>query len=273
MTPLFSSIAIVVYLLAAAWLGRQLFLRKDRPAGLKLKLLAFAGLALLLHGCVLYQKIFAPTGLELGFYNALSLMGWVITLMVVLIAQLRPAENLAMVFLPMTALALLLEQVFNIDHMVVSRTDTIGLKVHILLSIGAYGLLAIAAVQALVLALQDYLLRHKHPVQVMRTLPPMQTMEDLLVQLITIGFFLLSLSLATGLMFVHDIMAQHLAHKVALSILAWVLYGWMLLGRWFRGWRGKRLVRWALGGFILLVLSYFGSKLVLELILHRSYAW
>jgi ABC-type uncharacterized transport system permease subunit len=273
MTPLFSIIAIIIYLLAAAWLGRHLYVLKTTPADIKFKLVVIAGLALFFHACVLYQKIFTGIGLELGFYNALSLMSWGITLMVILLVLIRPAENLAMVFLPMSALALLLELVFNVEHVVVSRSDTIGLKVHILLSIGAYSLLAIAAVQALVLALQDYLLRHKHPVQVMRTLPPMQTMEDLLVQLIAIGFFLLSLSLATGLMFVHDILAQHLAHKAVLSILAWVLYGWMLLGRWFRGWRGRILVRWALGGFVLLMLAYFGSKLVLELILHRSYAW
>jgi len=273
MTPVFSIVAIVIYLLATIWLARHLFVLKTPPSTIKYPLIAVASLALLFHALVLHHKIFTGSGLELGFYNALSLMSWGITLTVILITAIRPAENLVMVFLPMSALALLLELFFNVRHIVVARSDTMGLKLHILMSIGAYALLAIAAVQALVLALQDYLLRHKHPVQAMRILPPMQAMEELLVQLITIGFFMLSLSLATGMMFVHDILQQHLAHKAVLSILAWVLFGWVLLGRWLRGWRGKIIIRWTLGGFTLLMLAYFGSKMVLELILHRSYSW
>ena len=80
---------------------------------------------------------------------------------------------------------------------------------------------------------------------------------------------MLSLSLATGLMFLHDIFAQHLVHKVVLSILAWIIFGTILWGHWTAGWRGKKLISWTIGGFICLMLAYFGSKLVLELILKR----
>jgi ABC-type uncharacterized transport system permease subunit len=94
-------------------------------------------------------------------------------------------------------------------------------------------------------------------------------MEDLLIQILVGGFFLLSLSLATGFMFVSDLLSQHLAHKTVFSVLAWLIFALVLAGRWARGWRGPRLVRLTLGGFVLLLLAYFGSKFVLELILHR----
>ena len=97
----------------------------------------------------------------------------------------------------------------------------------------------------------------------------MQTLEELLVQTLTIGFFLLSLSLATGLMFMHDMLGQHLSHKVVLSMLAWLIFAVVLWGRWSRGWRGRTLIHWTLGGFASLLLAYFGSKLVLELICSR----
>jgi ABC-type uncharacterized transport system permease subunit len=103
----------------------------------------------------------------------------------------------------------------------------------------------------------------------MLILPPMQVMEDLLIQFILFGFFLLSLSLATGFMFLHNIFAQHLVHKTVLSILAWLIFGSLLWGRWSFGWRGRKVIYLTLGGFILLLLAYFGSKLVLELILHK----
>jgi len=260
--------AIFFYLLASARLAYPLLrpLAQQGPAKLPVMLLSL--LALFFHGLVLYQSILVPDGLNLGFYHALSMMGWVVALLVVLIGLARPIENLSLIFMPATAVCVLLAMFFPHQRLLTDSAN-IGLQIHILFSITAYGLLAMAAVQALVLAVQEYLLHNKHPVKVMRVLPPLQLMEDSLLQLLAIGFFLLSLSLATGLMFVHDILAQHLAHKITLSIMAWIIFGLVLLGRWARGWRGQTLIRLTLGGFGLLVLSYFGSKFVLELILKR----
>ena len=74
-----------------------------------------------------------------------------------------------------------------------------------------------------------------------------------------------------GVAFVADMLAQHLAHKTVLSILAWALFGVLLWGRWRYGWRGRTAVRLSLIGFAVLSLAYFGSKLVLELILERHW--
>jgi ABC-type uncharacterized transport system permease subunit len=48
-----------------------------------------------------------------------------------------------------------------------------------------------------------------------------------------------------------------------------MVFGGLLLGRRVWGWRGQKAIRWTLAGFLLLILAYFGSKFVLELILHR----
>lgn len=267
-TTLLSFIAIFLYLFAACWLGLRVFPRGADPSEFKYRLVAIGSIALFLHALVLYQTIITNTGYNLGFYHALSLMSWVVILLVIFTVLIRPMENLAIIFLPLAALALFLEEMLTSDHILTDQVS-IGLRMHIVLSVSAYSLLAIAAVQSIILAVQEYQLRHKYPGPALRLFPPMQTMEEFLIQLLAIGFFLLSLSLATGLMFVHDIMAQHLAHKTVLSILAWLLFGLVLLGRWLRGWRGMTLIRWTLGGFASLMLAYFGSKLVLELILDR----
>jgi ABC-type uncharacterized transport system permease subunit len=54
-----------------------------------------------------------------------------------------------------------------------------------------------------------------------------------------------------------------------LSIGAWLVFATLLWGRWRFGWRGRTAIRWTVGGFVFLMLAYFGSKLVLELILGR----
>lgn len=267
-TLLYSGSAAGLYLLAAGWWGYGTFRADSDRAKARKLLIGFSLIAIVMHGLMLQQTLVTAGGLNLGFYNALSLTSWVVALFVILAATIRPVENLALVFLPAAALCLVLDQIFPSERLVLDSAP-VGLRLHIILSIGAYGLLAIAALQSIVLAVQERLLRDKRPVQAMRFLPPLQSMESLLVQVLSIGFFLLSLSVATGLMFVRDIFGQHLSHKIAFSLLAWVIFGLVLLGHWLRGWRGKRLIRWTLGGFFALLLAYFGSKMVLELILHR----
>jgi ABC-type uncharacterized transport system permease subunit len=87
--------------------------------------------------------------------------------------------------------------------------------------------------------------------------------------MLTAGVLFLSVSLISGFMFIENLFAQHLVHKTVLSLLAWLIFSGLLLGRWRYGWRGKTATKWTLSGFVLLVLAYFGSKFVLELVLHR----
>ena len=264
----FSSGAIFFYLLAAfKAIADLLQTGTDQRASQKLQFFLFGFIALLLHGVVLYQNVKTAGGLNLGFYNALSLMSGCISLFVLLAALSKPLQNLAVIIFPMTSIALIMEIVFQSSR-VLPDSSPAGLKIHVLLSVCAYSLLTIAALQAVLLALQDRQITNKHPASIMR-LPPMQIMEDLLIQIIAIGFFILSLSLATGFMFVSDFLAQHLSHKTVFSILAWIIFGMLLWGRWTRGWRGRTIIRWTIGGFLSLMLAYFGSKFVLELILKR----
>jgi len=102
-------------------------------------------------------------------------------------------------------------------------------------------------------------------------LPPLQTMERLLFQLIFFGFFLLTLTLLSGLLFVHDLFGQHLVHKTFLSFAAWLIFGGLLIGRLRYGWRGRSAIRWVMYGYVTLILAYFGSKLILEQILGRHW--
>ncbi|MDZ7736378.1 MAG: cytochrome c biogenesis protein CcsA [Gammaproteobacteria bacterium] len=269
MSPFLSSgIASLLYCIAAGRIAFGIFHPESVNPVLKRRYLVIGAIALLLHGLVLYQFIHTGSGLNLGFFNALSLVAWMIVLFVLVGAINNPLENLTIILYPVAAISLLLQVLVPSSRIMPSATPA-GLEAHILLSICAYSLLGVAALQALVLAVQERQLRHKHPGTIMRALPPLAVMENLLFQLITIGFFLLSLSLATGFMFLHDPFAQHLLHKTVLSILAWLTFAILLWGRWAKGWRGLVAIRWTLAGFIFLMLAYFGSKLVLELVLDR----
>jgi ABC-type uncharacterized transport system permease subunit len=144
------------------------------------------------------------------------------------------------------------------------------MSTHILTSIIAFSLLNIAALQAILLAIQEQQLRSHPPRRLVLSLPPLQTMEALLFQMLAAGLIFLTISLVSGYLFIENLFAQHLVHKTVLSILAWIIFSGLLLGRSRYGWRGQTAIQWTLIGFVLLLLAYFGSKLVLELILHKQ---
>jgi len=260
--------AIILYVAAAARLAVEI-LRRTRgepPGNPAERLLGFV--ALPFHAFILYQSIVTTGGLNLGVFNAASLVAFVMAAIILIATWRRPLENLAVVLLPLAALCIGMELIFPTRH-VFSASAPAGLQGHILLSILAYSLLMLAALEAGVLAIEDHLLRARRPLRAVQVLPPLQTLERLMFQLIGAGFFLLSLGLMSGMMFLNDIFAQHLVHKTVLSIVAWLVFAVLLFGRWRYGWRGRTAIRCTLGGFASLMLAYFGSKVVLELILHR----
>lgn len=140
-----------------------------------------------------------------------------------------------------------------------------GLKFHIVLSIAAYIAIGFAALYGCFLLLQDYRLRRGKPI--LHSTLPLNDIERTMLGFTLVGAVLLTLSLATGLLFIHDLWAQHVAHKVIFGAIAWVII-WLLLWRHFRyGFRGTKAARWLLIGFICLGLSYFGTAFVLQILL------
>lgn len=266
------SLSAVIFYIAAA-VTSQLSLVYKTAFSPKQVLLALGALAVSLHGIILYQSMDVPTGLNLGFFTAASLSTWMISLVLLLTLLRNPVENLAVILFPLAALTISLESIFHTER-ILPLEQAWGFKIHIFSSFLAYGVLSIAAFQTLFLAIQDRQLHNKHPGWTLQLFPPLQVMETLFFQMVGLGFVLLSISLITGFMFFNDIfeeiVKQHLVHKTVLSIVAWIVFAVLLWGRWRYGWRGKKAIRWNLSGFMLLVLAYFGSKLVLELILKRQ---
>jgi len=202
----------------------------------------------------------------IGLGTALSLFAWQAALLLWLFSLRESVGALGLVIYPLAGLCAIAGLLVPDSH---SATEALAwpLQLHILLSMLAYGLLTLGAVQAMVLAMQHRQLRRHPPSGLFTTLPALQTMETLLFRLIGSGFFLLSLAIVTGALFIDDLFAQHLAHKTILSLVAWLFFAVLIYGRWRHGWRGRVAVRGALAGYVLLLLAYFGSKLVLELIL------
>lgn len=270
---IFTFSAIILYFACSALLFFQLKQQVDNvPQNTvsfpRKQIIAIGMAAVFLHSLTLYLSMVSPQGINLGFYNAISLVSAVIALFALLAAWRYPVDILAVVFLPLASIAMLIDAFSNTNHLFLTGNFS-PLSIHILSSIIAYSLLALAALQAVLLSIQNKFLHAHQPGGLIRLMPPLRDMEALLFETIVTGFIMLTISLGTGLIFLENMFAQQLAHKTILSILAWFVFLTLLIGRWKLGWRGRTAIRWTLTGFISLMLAYFGSKFVLEIILIR----
>jgi ABC-type uncharacterized transport system permease subunit len=258
-------IAALLYGALGAYLARQLLQQKvlNLPA-----FLTVVSIALLVHAVGIYGVSVKPDGIQLSFFTVSSQIFWVINAIVLLSSLKKALHNLFIFLLPCAAIAIVATLFSHTESSILQLSYT--LAGHVILSILAYSLLTIATLQAMLLAYQNRHLKSKSGLQYLRYLPPLQTMEALLFELVWAGEILLTLSILSGFIFLDNIFAQHLVHKTVFSMAAWMVYGFLLFGKYKMGWRGNTAIRWTLAGFLFLMLAYFGSKLVLEIILQRA---
>lgn len=260
--------AAALYIVAAVLLYNSVRTQSDsqRTAAFGL---AIAGAVI--HAFVQALHWFGQPAPDVSLPHLMSLCALVIIVLLITSSlSRRKLFSAGLVALPVAATVLLLEWIVP-PHEIPLTDASLGTAVHMVSSVLAFGLLSIAGVYALLVLVIDHVLRRHHLSPLVRSLPPLEVLEDLLFKMIAAGFLLLTISLASGVMFINDIFGQHLVHKTVLSFLTWLVFGVLLWGRWRYGWRGSLAVRLTLAGVVLLLLSYFGSKFVLENLLGRSW--
>jgi ABC-type uncharacterized transport system permease subunit len=230
-------------------------------------LLTGIAITLFIHAIGIYGISVKPDGIQLSFFLASSQIFWVMNSIVLVSSLKKSLHNLFIFLLPCSSIAVATTLLSHTQSTILQLSFT--LAGHVILSYVAYSLLTIATLQAVLLAYQNRHLKNKTGLQYLRFLPPLQTMESLLFEFVLVGEILLTLSILSGFIFLDNIFAQHLVHKSVFAMAAWLVYAFLLVGKYKLGWRGNTAIRWTLAGFLFLMLAYFGSKLVLEIILHK----
>lgn len=224
-----------------------------------------------LHAWLLARAAFAPDGLHLGVGNAVSAILWLTVLIYWLGNFYYRLDGLQSLVLPVAAAAAFLPALFP-SLKPLPHTELMVFKIHLLIAMLAYSLFTIASLHVLLMALLERRLHLGNLPRALRALPPLLAMETLLFRIIWAGFILLTLTLATGVIYSEELFgrAARFNHKTVFGVLSWIVFGALLGGRHIYGWRGRVAVRWTLAGFLMLVLAYIGSRFVLEVILGRG---
>lgn len=230
-------------------------------------------LALILHGLALWQDVFGEGVFQFGFAQDLSATLLLAACLLWLEGWFTPLRAMVVMVAPLGAIAALLPMAFHGAPLY----DSLALRVHLLVSVMAYGLLMIAALNSLLMAALD---RHLHQparstsaliATLLDHMPSVLALETLLFRQIAFGFVLLSATLLTGAVFSEERYGHWLRfnHMTVFAVLSWGVFGGLLIGRHFAGWRGRVAQRWVLFGFTTLMLAYIGARFVLEVILGR----
>jgi ABC-type uncharacterized transport system permease subunit len=237
-------------------------------------------LAWLVHGMALAGEVLMPHSLRLGFATVLSSALWVSVAIYWVENRNLSLDSLRVLVLPTAAVLALLPLVF--PGSVISMEGKSSLfSWHIAIAILAYSTLTIAAFHAVLMALQEAKLHTRAGLvnkgwfaASLDRLPALLTMEKLLFRMIGIGFFFLTLTVLSGIFFSEQLFGKSWRwdHKTVFTVLSWFMFGALLAGRFWRGWRGKTALRFMLTGFVTLLLAYVGSRFVLEVVLHRGFA-
>jgi ABC-type uncharacterized transport system permease subunit len=263
-------LAATLYLLLGGVLLQRLRQGRALSGAPRIGLFALGLAAALLHTAILYTGLRTDNGLNLALTNAASLVAWAVAVLFLASMLSRPVHNLGIIITPLVALAVIVAWLFPGRPVIVPAGTTLQVT-HIIISLLAYSLLTLAAGQSLLLLAQERQLRYRQAGALLRALPPLQTMEHVMFQLIGLGFLLLTFTVISGVFFSEQLFGKPLrfTHHMILSVFSWLIFAAVLLGHWRFGWRGRPVVHWTLGGFALLVLAYFGSKFVLEIVLGR----
>ncbi len=261
------TLSIACYGVAWALLFRAAKALTEKPPVFFIGLL-FMGLVA--HAWGVASQVMVPGGYQFSFIKIVSAFFWVANLLIVLASLRNPLHNLLLLTLPATIVALFTSLYTTANAATAPSDLTTSMITHIMLSVAAYSTMIVATVQALALAYQNHKIRNKHPAGIVRLLPPLETMEALLFQLLWVGQALLTAVMVTGILQVESMSAQHLSHKIVFTACAWITYAILLWGRHTQGWRGNSAIRWTLSGFGFLFLAYIGTKFVLELILQTN---
>jgi ABC-type uncharacterized transport system permease subunit len=239
--------------------------------------------ALILHGIGLYQSILFEQQLHLSWSIAFSAAVWLGMLVFWLESLLIRIDGLLLLLLPAGALSCLMVALFP-KVQLIARADDTALRMHLLIALCAYGLITIAAVQAILMSALDHRLRapstsshlkSSFKAQVGKLLdaqPSLLSQEQLLFRVIWVAFGALTLAVMSGSMISLAATGQVLPidHKTVFTLLSWLTFGVLLAGRHIWGWRGRIALRYTLVGFAFIVLAYTGSRFVVEIILQRT---
>jgi ABC-type uncharacterized transport system permease subunit len=225
-----------------------------------------------LHGLAVLWSLFGELP-RFGFAPALSVTAWLGLTVYAVESYMYPKLKAVWVFAAIGAAAVMLAMLFpgQVLHSAASK----WLPVHWALGLASYGLFAAAVAHAwLMMRAESQMRLSPSTMSATSSGLPLLTLERLTFRFVNAGFVLLTATLLAGWLFSESLYGAGKVwkwdHKTIFSVLSWLAFAVLIVGRAQFGWRGRTAVRVLYIGSGLLLLAYVGSRFVLEVLLGRG---
>ena len=234
-------------------------------------------LAVAAHALSLIWPIVSGQPAQFGFAHAVSIMLCAATALLWLESLQVDIDLMWLMVLPVAALVAPLPGFFSGVSVTIQALQPLFVP-HLVVAMLAYSFLGFAALHAVLMIGAERQLQQQSPnasaawQRWIERLPPLLVMEKYLFRVLFAGFVLLTLTVLTGVVFSEEVFGKpwRLDHKTIFTVVSWLTFGTLLVGRTLWGWRGRLAARFTLWGFLLVFMAYIGSRFVLEVILHRA---
>lgn len=266
MQHLLSGIAIVFYALAAIYFSIKFFFKREK--------VRYVGFLFLFIGVFTHALTVLLTGLEYHrfpaatFSEAFSLLTLLAISLFVVIAHKSEMDAAAVILLPITIAALLLNIFKNGSERAVIDPVLRGgwIYIHIPLMILSVAALSISFLMAVMYLIQEKQLKSKHPAFFYYRLPSLEVCEELSYRSLWFGFFLLTFGILTGMIWSKYLRGVYWSwdYKEIWSVITWILYAVLIHGRTLSAWRGRKAAYLAIVGFVFILFAFAGVSLVFK---------
>ena len=197
--------------------------------------------AWLLHAATLALGLLGAQP-RFGFAAALSVTIWLAVLVYAVESVIYPQLKTPWALSGLGAAAVLLDWVF--PGSLLGPKASIWLPLHWALGIASYGMFGVAVAHGWLLSRAEANFRAGGDPQ---GGIPLLTMERLTYSFVAAGFVLLSATLLVVMLFAEQLYGTRAVwrwdHKTIFSLLSWLAFAVLLLGRWRFGWRGRTAAR------------------------------
>ncbi|QIM67257.1 ABC transporter permease [Mannheimia granulomatis] len=264
---LLPALAIVAYALTLLWVAPTLVnLENATTVNKKPNITLVFGLgmlAIILHSAVLYGDLILISGQNFTVTNVLSLMSFIMAICVTFALIKWKTAWFPLIIVYAFAICSVSVASFVKGSFIRHLQENAGLLFHLGIALFSYALFFLALIYAFQLKWLDRQLKSKKmffcPI-----LPPLMSVERHFFTLTLAAQAMLTLTLISGMIYLHNFFAPEHIHKAIFSGLAWLVYCVQLLGQWKLRWRGKRVLIYSISGMILLSIGYFGSRIIVH---------
>ena len=267
----YTLILAIIFYISGGFLQFKSFFNQDLKRNNQ-KLVFFFTLAGVFSHCIYFYNAFSYLSLASfkdNFFFSFSIVAAAITLIITSSSIIQPVENLLIIVLPITCLIIIADLVLgNNTNSIDIAYESDGLITHIFLSLAAYAMISIAAIQAIFIIFQKTTLKHYQQLTLVKELPSLELMEQLLFNFLSFGLLFLTTVIITSIIYYQEIVFHPpLVAKTLLSIGAWLLLSILYIGRKFLNWGGIVITQLTLCGSIFLFLAYLSYKFAIEFLL------